>query len=889
MSVILTIDSSKNHQSLISNLKDSFSDSIVFSASDSRTGFELAILEDPDLILLDELNDTLNRFEFCRQLKQDERLQNIPVVFLTTALDNKETRQKAMEAGADAFINIHADEFELTALVKSLVKVKLVNQLQHKVQNSTNKENAESQLRLNEEKYRTIFENVQDVYFEVSPDGTILEMSPSIEILSKGQYTRIDMLGQSIYKFYAREEDKNMVLQALLEHGLIQDFELFLINKDQTTLACSISSKLYLDTHGQPEKIVGSLRDITQRKQMEAEIRLSAEKFSKVFNQIPIACSINDLLGQRSLIDCNEAFTRQTGYTRDEVIGKTSDQLNLFYSVDQRDEIIQIIKNKGSLHFHEHQYLTKNGEVRTGLLSIESFEAGEKPYAIVSTMDITKHRQAEKMLSESQTLLRSIIDSTSDMIWTVDTEQFGLLDWNLSFRNYFKNKRGKELMVGNRSIDLFPENSPFIDHWVQYFTITKTEGSFSTEYSAFAKGQIFLLNLHLLKRDNQPFAISVFAKDISEIRTIEAEATKSRLHFQSIFEQAPMGIALVDSVKGKFLDFNQKFEQIIGWPSEELRTIDWMAITHPDDLQEDLDNSAHFLAGEIPGFHMNKRYLQPDGFYRWISLTVASLNTKEDSSLRHLCMIEDITTQKQAELDLKQAKEKAEESDNLKSSFLANMSHEIRTPLNSIIGFSELLLDPFFEEEQQIEFVNTIKDSGNNLLAIISDIMDISKIESGQVNFRKERFSAEKLIQEIKYEQSLLIKDKEIEIRIKIPDQPIQIEGDQGRVKQILMNFVNNSIKFTEKGYVEIGCNLISGSAQFYVKDTGIGIPSEYHEKIFERFRQVETAHTRKYGGNGLGLTIAKQLAKLMGGEVSMESELEAGSTFYFSVPLLQK
>jgi signal transduction histidine kinase len=239
------------------------------------------------------------------------------------------------------------------------------------------------------------------------------------------------------------------------------------------------------------------------------------------------------------------------------------------------------------------------------------------------------------------------------------------------------------------------------------------------------------------------------------------------------------------------------------------------------------------------------------------------------------------------ETELLVSKEKAEESDRLKSAFLANMSHEIRTPLNSIIGFSDLLLDPDFGQDQRDEFIRMIGASGNNLLNIINDIIDLSKIESGQISFKISRLSIQKLIGDIQKEYSYRAVEKGIELRLDPSTsnlKDIYFESDELRLKQILINFVGNAIKFTEKGYIEIGFRIEENRIEFYVKDTGIGIPEEYHEKIFERFRQVDSSYTRKYGGNGLGLAISKSLAELLGGEIWMESEVGKGSTFFFTI-----
>lgn len=240
--------------------------------------------------------------------------------------------------------------------------------------------------------------------------------------------------------------------------------------------------------------------------------------------------------------------------------------------------------------------------------------------------------------------------------------------------------------------------------------------------------------------------------------------------------------------------------------------------------------------------------------------------------------------------EVKQALEKAEESDRLKSAFLANMSHEIRTPLNSIIGFSELLADSFFEEELKNEFIQHIITSGNQLLNIISDIVDISKIESGEIVIRKTELPAKKLLDEIRALHILKVESRLLHFRFAYPENitEITILADKERLHQVFNNLISNALKFTSEGYLEVGCRPHGQMLEFYVKDTGIGIDPKFHAKVFERFRQVETAFTRKVGGNGLGLAITKNLIELMGGEIWLESEQGKGSTFFFTVPLVK-
>ncbi|MDR1864568.1 MAG: response regulator [Bacteroidales bacterium] len=248
---------------------------------------------------------------------------------------------------------------------------------------------------------------------------------------------------------------------------------------------------------------------------------------------------------------------------------------------------------------------------------------------------------------------------------------------------------------------------------------------------------------------------------------------------------------------------------------------------------------------------------------------------------------------KQIETELMKAKVAAEESDRLKSAFLANMSHEVRTPLNGILGLSQLLLKPGVEQETHDEYLRMIAESGHSLLSLIEDIMDISKIEAGQMKIKYKPMKINVLMDQLYsvflanplYVQKKKSNGKGIRIVCKKQQEDITILSDSERLQQIFVNLIGNALKFTQKGYVEFGYELKRKEILFYVKDTGIGIPAEKTGKIFDRFTQVDNTLGRKFGGSGLGLAISKGLVDLLNGKIWCESALGKGATVFFTVP----
>ena len=269
--------------------------------------------------------------------------------------------------------------------------------------------------------------------------------------------------------------------------------------------------------------------------------------------------------------------------------------------------------------------------------------------------------------------------------------------------------------------------------------------------------------------------------------------------------------------------------------------------------------------------------------------------TQKDELEIHRNHLEQLVKKRTSELE--KAKEKAEESDRLKSAFLANMSHEIRTPMNAIIGFSNLLNDPELSKNDKNEYINLINNSSNSLLKIIDDILDIAKIESNQLTTRKKSFLINKMLLDLfeTFTNKIKTQNREgVELHIKTENKNLDftIHSDFIRLQQILSNLIDNALKFTEKGFVEFGYSIENIKGQsviiFYVKDTGIGLTKDQQTHIFKRFTKAETNREKLYVGTGLGLAISKSLVNLLGGDIWVDSEINRGSTFYFTIPYIE-
>jgi PAS domain S-box-containing protein len=379
------------------------------------------------------------------------------------------------------------------------------------------------------------------------------------------------------------------------------------------------------------------------------------------------------------------------------------------------------------------------------------------------------------------------------------------------------------------------------------------------------------------------------ARDITERKRVENILKESEERFRNIFEESPFSILMSDK-DFSIIRANQSFCNFIGYMEEDLKSFTFRDFTHSDYIGNDEISLLELVSGKIPVYHTEKRYIRNDGSEIWGSTTVSIVRNKQDEVQFLLVMIEDITSRKKAEAELIAAKEKAEESDKLKTAFLHNVSHEIRTPMNAIIGFSALLNDNELSDEDRRQYIDIIFQSGSQLLSIINDIVDIANVESGQAKVNLTEVNLNSTLRSLNDQFSIYGKQNFVSIHLKttLSDNDSKIVTDNTKLVQILSNLINNAIKFTKNGQIDFGYTLKDKYIEFFVSDTGIGIPPEYHSRIFDRFFQVDSAVSRQYSGTGLGLSICKGYVELLGGDIKVESELGKGALFLFTIPYLK-
>lgn len=625
-----------------------------------------------------------------------------------------------------------------------------------------------------------------------------------------------------------------------------------------------------------------------------------------------------------NILRTNSVFSLMSGYERQELEGKHFLDFILPGEISRaRSQFEKLLSGQLNYVHAERRYLRKDGSIIDIILTISVYHGNNgKPLFMVAMAEDVTERKRSEMLQQIIYNISSAVNSTKDLrelIGFIQHELGRLIDTsNFYIALYDRENDSLSLPFfadDQDNFEVFPAGKTLSSYVIRTarpvllreadMNMLEEEGEVELIGSSskiwmgvplkIKNDIIGLIGIQSYHDENAytqadlgmlEFVSSQITLLIERKRN-EQDLVLERAFFKQIFENSPEAIVIGDR-KGNIININKGFTDLFGFGTEECLGRNINELITPAEFEEESVRLRELIACDELYFIDTVRK-KKDGSLVDVSILGSPFGV-EDKKLT--CVIyRDITEQKKTEETLKQAKERAEESDRLKTAFLANMSHEIRTPMNAIIGFTELLSVPGLPENDKNDYISVIKSSGNILLKLIDDIIDLAKIEADQIRIEAGSFSVNQLMNEVvSYynEEIMSLRRKNIELIFE-PGETDQfiISSDPFRIKQILGNLIGNAIKFTEKGNIKTGYSRFGrDKLRFYVQDTGIGIPEDKHSLIFNRFLQVDNERTRKFGGTGLGLAISKKLVELLGGEIWLESVPLKGSVFYFTILL---
>jgi PAS domain S-box-containing protein len=621
------------------------------------------------------------------------------------------------------------------------------------------------------------------------------------------------------------------------------------------------------------------LVDITKKLKTENALLENQSALSNLISNLP-GFVYRSVFAEEFFVEyMSDATTRITGYSPADFIRHKSVSFNDLILPEYRNSIVEKWREVVVNHtFFEEEYpiRTASGEIkwiweRGGCVLKKN---GDIDYIEGYIEDVTTRKMAEEALRQSETNFNRSIEESPFGVRIV-TDQGETVYSNPTLLKIF----------GFNSLDDFNQ-IPATNWYVpeSYSEHLQREDKRRTGSSPEKEYEISIVTSNKDIRNLQVFRNrivwngaendQIIYLDITERKRAERELEKLSM----AIEQNPVSVVITDS-KGDIEYVNPRFVEITGYHKDEVIG------ENPRILKSGKMDT--ILSGKIwQGEFINKK---KSGEFYWDNKSISPIMDASGRITNFVAIGDDITEKKHNEEELIKAKEKAEESDRLKSAFLANISHEIRTPMNGILGFAELLKEPDLTPEFQMEFIDVIEKSGLRMLNIINDLIDISKVEAGETSVRIRKANLNIMFKDLHLFFMPEAKHKNINIDYHCDqdDEHSMIETDSTKLNQIMTNLIKNAVKFTDSGSIKFGYRLNNTRFEFYVSDTGPGIPDDQKKLIFERFIQGSMSLTRKHEGAGLGLAISKAFIELLGGTIMVETEIGKGSTFRFDLPMV--
>jgi PAS domain S-box-containing protein len=630
------------------------------------------------------------------------------------------------------------------------------------------------------------------------------------------------------------------------------------------------------------------------RMRVQKELEKSEEQFRALFEDAPVA--YHELDTEGIIRRVNRAECQMLGYERAEMLGKPCwFCVAPEWQAESQRAVREKLTGVRPLAPFERRFARRDGAVLVMQVHerIIRDHAGNLSGIRTAMLDITQRQKAEKDLRESASLLEATLDATGEGILAVD----------LNGKIVSRNQRFLDLWRIPPHLAAVYQDSILLDFVEKQLTdparfrrtvaATYTDPSKETlDFLEFTDGRFCQRSSRPQKLGDEIIGRVWTFRDLTEHRHALQDLRTSEQRWQLALQGNNDGLWDWNACTGEVV-YSGRWKQILGYQEHELLndTREWESRVHPEDfprvqrqLQDYLDRKARFYNTEY-------RIRARDGSYKWVLARGQALWDEDGKPLRMVGCHTDITERKLAEEALLRARDEAEAGNRAKSEFLANMSHEIRTPMAGVLGMIDLALSTEITPQQK-EYLETARESADSLLLLLNEILDLSKIEAQRLELAPMAFSIRESVEGAVRLFAVRAQEKDLALTSTVAaDVPDMLVGDPLRIRQILLNLVGNAIKFTDAGSVAV-CVMVqsrTGSTvllRIEVTDTGIGIPADKHELVFDRFRQADGSMSRRFVGSGLGLTISEHLVNLMGGGMGLRSQEGRGSTFFFTLPL---
>jgi PAS domain S-box-containing protein len=651
-------------------------------------------------------------------------------------------------------------------------------------------------------------------------------------------------------------------------------FSILLENSEQKTRIRELHSKLGQELNSS---------SFAMEKFKESELRMM-----NLYNNMTEGVGLHTLVYNEDrepvnyrIVGINPAFEKILNIPEKEVVNALATDAYNVPEPPLMKEYLEVVKT-GEPHEFEVYFAPMDKH-----FSISVSPWGPEGFATIFT-DITERKRIDDVLHESENKYRMIFENIQDVFYKIDLDG-KIVDISPSINRYSGFTR--EELLGKQSLDVYlipEERSNFMEKLMGKGEVTDYDVQFKNKDG---EGIWASVNVHLVRdQSGNPTGLEGSLRDVTARKLAEERLLESEVKFRSLAENSPYAIMIFQD--DHWVYTNPAGEEISGYSASELYGMTFWEFVDPEFRDVVKLIGQRRQAGENVKTSYEFRIITKTGQAKWVYLTGNS--TFYSGKPSGIISAVDISDRKKMELALKDALEKAQESDRLKSAFLANMSHEIRTPMNAILGFSELIGQPHTSQQEQEQFTGIIRSSGKRLLHIIDDIIDISKLEAKQVEISNVPCDVCELVKttvEAFRNMEFLRQKNKLNIVSDIKDfsPGEEVETDPIRLQQILDNLITNAIKYSSEGNITIGLRKNKEGRksfmEFFVRDNGKGISPEKYSIIFERFRQVE--ENEYHEGAGLGLSICKAFIELMGGSINIESELGKGSVFTFFIPLI--